>query len=581
LVKDARAYGIKAMVADLEDYDLERLETLSAEVDGAIAVFCLATYGEGDPTDNAAEFWNLLKDRDESDSAMDLDGLTFAVFGLGNKTYEYYNTVAKYVDSMLEKFGGKRLGDLGLGDDDANLEEDYVNWVESFWTETCEHLNIDPESLDMSDQRQYELVAAPDVATDRVFTGEPELLGSFKRQKKHFTPKNPFLATVAVKQELYSGTDRSCLHIELDTTGSDIRYTAGDHVAIYPVNNAAIVEALGARLGIELDEVFSMKATDDDAKKQSPFPCPTTYRTALLHYMDITSLPKAHILKEFATHTSNPSQQKKLQLMGSKEGKKEYGLTVIRDHRPLLQLLEHFPTCNPPIDLLLELLPRLQPRYYSISSSSKLNPHSIHITAAVVEFQTKIGVEMGGVCTTWLDGMTAGVDKVPIFMRSSSFRLPSKLSTPVVMVGPGTGLAPFRGFIQEREWLRTNGKKAQTPGETILFFGAQKAAENFLYEDELTAWAEQDYATLHTAFSRDQKEKVYVQHQLEENGANVYNILSGGGHLYVCGDAKYMARDVNQALIRIGITEGNLTQQGSVNWLKDLRLRKRYSEDVW
>lgn len=225
LVKDARAYGIKAMVADLEDYDMERLESLAEEVPDAIAVFCLATYGEGDPTDNAADFWSLLKERDElDDDSFSLNGMNFAVFGLGNKTYEFYNSVGRYVDQMLDKFGGERLADLGEGDDDADLEADYITWSEQFWAATCDKLNIDPESLDLSSQRQYELLDATDVSPNRVFVGEPELLGSYKRQKKHFTPKNPFLATVAAKRELYTGDRRSCLHIELDTTGSDIRY---------------------------------------------------------------------------------------------------------------------------------------------------------------------------------------------------------------------------------------------------------------------------------------------------------------------------------------------------------------------
>lgn len=245
----------------------------------------------------------------------------------------------------------------------------------------------------------------------------------------------------------------------------------------------------------------------------------------------------------------------------------------------MLQVLEAFPSTTPPIDLLLELLPRLQPRYYSISSSSKLHPHSIHVTAAVVEFETPLGVAIGGVCTTWLDSMEEGVSKVPIFMRSSSFRLPSKSTTPVVMIGPGTGVAPFRGFTQEREFQRSKGRPI---GDTVLFFGAQKSSENFLYEEEFTDWAEGEGNVLHTAFSRDQKDKIYVQHLLTQNAEAVYDMLKKkGGHLYVCGDAKYMAHDVNHTLVRIGMDVGGLTETQSVAWLKDLRLRKRYCEDVW
>ena len=304
---------------------------------------------------------------------------------------------------------------------------------------------------------------------------------------------------------------------------------------------------------------------------------------------------------------------------------KEFGTFIVRDQRSLLQVLEAFPSTQPPIDVLLELLPKLQPRYYSISSSPKKHPDSIHVTAAVVDYETKIGVQMGGVCTSWLAAMTAGAASVPIFVRQSTFRLPSKDSLGVVMIGPGTGLAPFRGFIQDRDAQREKGtcpataaagmpsrsrswpggaalarvcllRAAHTPfgagrlaclagkqlGETVLFFGAQKEKENFLYEDELKGYLQSKTLTgLHTAFSRDGNKKVYVQHKLAEQGEHVHKILKAGGYFYVCGDATKMAKDVQHALVKIGQEHGNRTEQQSIEWVKDLRLRKRYSEDVW
>lgn len=201
------------------------------------------------------------------------------------------------------------------------------------------------------------------------------------------------------------------------------------------------------------------------------------------------------------------------------------------------------------------------------------------LQAAVVQYETPLGVKVDGVCTNWLAAMTAGKDAVPIFTRTSTFRLPSRNTTAAVMIGPGTGVAPFRGFIQERNFIRAKGKEV---GKTLLFFGCQKRAEHFMYEDELLEFEKNGTLDkLYVACSRDQKEKVYVQHLLQQNGAEVYKLLKGGGHFYVCGDAKYMARDVSSTLIKVAQKEGKLTEQQAVNWVKELRLRKRYSEDVW
>jgi len=321
LVKEAKQYGIKALAADLEDYDMEQLTALH-EIDNALAVFCLATYGEGDPTDNAQEFWDLLKANEENLGEFDLKGLKYAVFGLGNKTYEHYNTVGTYVDNILDKFGGSRLLDLGLGDDDANLEEDFVTWSDNFWAATCDLLDIDPDSIDLTSQRQYAMKVNPDVKKGFVFKGEPEILGSYETQKRPYTIKNPFMAPIVTRTELYQDSSRSCLHIELDIKGSGIRYTAGDHVAIYPTNEKITVDKLGERLGVDLDTICTFVATDEDANKKTPFPCPCSFRTALSYYIDITSLPKTNILRELANHASDDKEKKALTHMATKEGKK-------------------------------------------------------------------------------------------------------------------------------------------------------------------------------------------------------------------------------------------------------------------
>ncbi|XP_039300847.1 NADPH--cytochrome P450 reductase-like, partial [Nilaparvata lugens] len=342
------------------------------EIPNSLAVFCLATYGEGDPTDNAMDFYEWLQN-----GSADLTGLNYAVFGLGNKTYEHYNAVGIYVDQRLEELGATRVCELGLGDDDANIEDDFITWKDKFWPSVCEYFGIETMGEDVS-IRQYQLVEHTEINTDRVYTGEVARLHSLKNQRPPFDVKNPYLAPITVNRELHKAGNRSCMHIEFNIEGSRMRYDTGDHCAVYAKNDDENVEKLGKLLGVNLDTLFTLTNTDEDSSKKHPFPCPTSYRTALTYYLDITSNPRTHILKELSEYCSNPEEQVKLKSMASTspEGKQLYNSWIIQDNRNILHILEDMPSCKPPIDHICELLPRLQCRYYSISSSSKVTSFS-------------------------------------------------------------------------------------------------------------------------------------------------------------------------------------------------------------
>ncbi|RWS02998.1 NADPH-cytochrome P450 reductase-like protein [Dinothrombium tinctorium] len=580
LAKESNRYGLKALVADPEECDMEELPKLS-EIPNSFAIFCMATYGEGDPTDNAQEFYEWLQN-----SAGDLTGLSYAVFGLGNKTYEHYNSMGKYVDKRLAELGATRLFELGLGDDDANIEEDFITWKERLWSSICEQFNLVLSGEDIS-LRQYQLLVHdlfenPDL---KVFSGEIARLGSYINQKPPFDAKNPFLSVVSVNRELYKGS-RSCMHIELDIRGSKLRYEAGDHVAVYPKNDTALVEKIGELLNVDLDTVITLNNLDEDSSKRHPFPCPCSYRTALLYYVDILHTPRTHVLKELAEYATDEGEKQKLKLMSSStdEGKTFYSDYIIKNCRSIVHVLEEFPSLKVPLDHLLELLPRLQARYYSISSSPKLYPDSIHITAVLVEYTTPAGYVNKGVATSWLKNKQPNMNgikpEVPIFVRRSQFKLPAKSHIPIIMIGPGTGLAPFRGFIQERDWLRQQGKSV---GETILYYGCRKQAEDFLYEEELKGYLANGALTkLYVAFSRDQPQKVYVTHLLKQNLDELWDIIENKkGHIYICGDARNMARDVRDILIKMIEDKGNKSKSEAEMYLKSLETQRRYSADVW
>jgi len=588
LAKEGARYGLKGLVADPEEEDMEDLQKLvevEEQMEGpCLAVFMLATYGEGDPTDNAVEFNDKL-----TSDGMELSGMKFAVFGLGNKTYEHFNAMGKLCDRRLEELGGKRLHTMGVGDDDANLEDDFITWKEAFWASVCAEFGIEASSEDFNTRQfEHKILKEGEIKPDKVYVGEVARLKSFVTQRPPFDVKNPYMAPITVNRNLHgSGSGRVGLHIELDIAGSRVRYDAGDHVAVYPINNTELVNAIGTLLDIDMDQVFTMINVDEDSTKKHPFPCPTTYRTALSHYVEITALPRTHILKELAKYTSDSEDRRQLELMCSTtpEGKALYQKWVVDGVRHVGHILADLPSCKPPIDHLLELLPRLQPRFYSIASSSKVHTNSVHICGVVVEYQIPDGRTNKGVATTWLQGKVPvgeGEDricpKVPVYIRRSQFRLPNRPVTPVIMIGPGTGLAPFRGFIQERAWQKEQGKDV---GPTLLFFGCRNKAEDYIYQSELEAWQQDGLLTLHVAFSRDQAEKRYVTHCLREEGAEVWKMLEQGGHLYVCGDAKMMAKDVRNIVGEICRDHGGMSEAESEAFVKKLESQKRYSADVW
>jgi len=584
LAKEGARYGLKGLVADPEEEDMDnisKLKDLEEEVGGpCLAVFMMATYGEGDPTDNAMDFNEKLQN-----DSIEMDGLRYAVFGLGNKTYEHFNAMGIFVDAKLEALGGRRVHDLGSGDDDANLEDDFITWKEAFWTKVCSELGIEANSDDIN-TRQYlhKVLEEGDFKPEKVYTGEVARLRSYITQRPPFDVKNPYMSPIKVNKNIHKeGSGRHCMHIEVDIEGSRIRYDAGDHVAVYPTNNTDLVDRLGELLKIDMDTVFTMTNLDEDSSKKHPFPCPTTYRTALLHYVDISAIPRTHILLELAKYTEDNEQKSKLELMSgtTPEGKALYQKWIVDDVRHLTHILEDLNSCAPPVDHLLELLPRLQPRFYSIASSAKIHPTSVHICGVVVEYATPTGRTNKGVATTWLrEKIAVGEDypKVPIYVRRSQFRLPNRVQTPVIMIGPGSGLAPFRGFIQERAWQKEQNKPV---GPTLLYFGCRNKGHDYIYQDELEAWAENGVLDLHVAFSRDQAEKKYVTHLLRETGEKVWKLLDQGGHLYVCGDAKMMAKDVRNIVKEISQEHGGMSSTEAETFVKKLETQKRYSADVW
>ncbi|KAK9320725.1 hypothetical protein V1517DRAFT_197856 [Lipomyces orientalis] len=603
-------FGLKTMVADIEEYDLEDLDTFPED---KVAIFVMATYGEGEPTDNAATFYEFITGDDPQFSEMEdpekpLKNLKYVAFGLGNNTYEHYNAVIVRLNEALLKLGANRIGEVGMGDDGTGtMEEDFLSWKEEMWSEFSKHVGVQEREAVYEPALKVEEKDGLTTDDANVFLGEFNKAHLQGTHSAPFLPHNPYIAPITSSRELFKSDSRNCLHVEIDLEDSNLKFTTGDHVAIWPQNSDKEVDRFLSVLGLteKRDTVISVTAIDPTAKV--PFPNPTTYDAVVRYHLEICGVVSRQFLASLAPYA--PSDEAKAEITKLGNEKDYFSEVVSSRYFNIAQVLQRIAGgatwSSVPFPLIIESINHIQPRYYSISSSSYVEKTKPHITVVVESIPTSETADpLKGVASNYLldlkykqeginnpspsavsyatDGPRGKYvgNKIPVHIRHSNFKLPSNPATPIIMVGPGTGVAPFRGFVHERAAQAGAGVPV---GTSLLFFGSRNRTEDFLYSEEWEALGEKlgDKFKLVTAFSREGPEKVYVQHRLVENADLVNKLLQDGAYFYVCGDASRMAKDVSASLAKIISQQRDIAEEQGEEIVKSMRAQNLYQEDVW
>jgi len=527
VAKQAEKAGFGPRVVDMAKHatvDLTKEERL---------LIVTSTYGDGDPPDNAQAFWEFLK----SDSAPALGNLQYAVLALGDVNYPAFCKFGKDCDERLEKLGARRVHPRT--DCDVDYEGPATAWMEA----ALAALSSNSE-------------AAPSPAASPA--SEASAAAPAAEAPQGWSRKNPFPARLLANRKLNAdGSGKEVRHYEISLAGSGLSYEAGDALGVVPVNCGELVGDLLTALGCDGEEAVK---TPDGSE--------TSLRLALAQHYDVTK-PSADLLKACAERGAAGGELAALLDPARREDLKKFlwGREVID---VVSGLAKPFIASE-----IVGLLKKMQPRLYSISSSPKAHPDEVHLTVAAVRYDGW-GRPRKGVCSTFLADRCGDATPLPVFVQTShGFRLPANGNIPVIMCGPGTGIAPFRAFLEER---RATGAQ----GMNWLFFGDQRRSTDFLYQEQLEGWVSDGHlARLDLAFSRDQAEKIYVQTRMLESSTELWSWLESGAHFYVCGDASRMAKDVDAALHQIAQTSGGLSQEAAAEYIARLKSEKRYQRDVY
>ncbi|CAH9017802.1 assimilatory sulfite reductase (NADPH) flavoprotein subunit [Candidatus Nitrosacidococcus sp. I8] len=488
-----------------------------------------STHGEGDPPDNAEMFYEFL----HSTKAPKLEELEFSVLALGDSSYEFFCKTGHDFDSRLHTLGGKRI--LDCLSCDVDYEEEADAWIANIIQTLSQKLTTTAQSV-----------------------SSPSFINVTNNVGSTYSKKNPFLAPLLENIQITGrGSSKEVRHIALSLEDSNLSFKPGDALGVVPTNHLELVTELIGTLGFSCEE----KITNTKGEEIS-------LDKALSHEYEITTITRP-FLEKYATL----AESQELDELLKEENRERFRKYIYG--REIIDIVQTYPITGITANQFIGLLRKLPPRLYSIASSYQANPDEVHLTVAIVHYKS-YGRSRYGVATTFLAERVSEDSTVPIYIDSNkNFHLPENSDTPMIMVGPGTGVAPFRAFLEEREFLEASGKN-------WLFFGDRNFHTDFLYQQEWITHRKSGLLTkIDVAFSRDDTHKTYVQHRMLERSSEIYTWLEEGAYFYVCGDAESMAPDVHEALLTIIEKEGDVSRERATEYVRDLQQNKRYQRDVY
>ncbi|MEK3971249.1 assimilatory sulfite reductase (NADPH) flavoprotein subunit [Bacillus sp. FSL M7-0558] len=515
--------GFQVTLSSMSDFKPNNLKKIHN------LLLIVSTHGEGDPPDNALSFHEYVHGR----RAPKLDHLSFSVLSLGDSSYEFFCQTGKEFDERFKELGGTRLTDRV--DCDLDYDEPFSEWLQGVTSSLSEG----------------EAAAFPQESA-----GE-----SNQTAATEYSRTNPFYAEVLENINLNGrGSNKETRHLELSLEGSGLVYEPGDSLGIYPTNDPALVDELITTCGWKwnADEAVTVHKNGDTLP----------LKEALTSHFEITVLTKP-LLQKLADLTKSEALHALLE-----EGNEEK-LKAYLAGRDLVDAARDFGPFEGTAADFTAILRKIPARLYSIASSLKANEEEVHLTIGAVRYDAH-GRERQGVCSILCAERLEPGDTLPVYIQhNQNFKLPENPDAPIIMVGPGTGIAPFRSFMQEREEIGASGK-------SWLFFGDQHFVTDFLYQTEWQKWLKDGVLTkMDVAFSRDSEEKVYVQHQMRKQSKELFEWLEQGAYVYVCGDEKHMAHDVHRTLLSIIQEEGAMSKEKAESYLANLQQQKRYQRDVY
>ena len=532
---------------------------------GGVLIFC-ASYN-GAPPDNATQFVNWLRGDLPKDA---FAKLRYAVFGCGNSDWAAtYQSIPRLIDERLAAHGAQAVYARGEGDARSDLDGEFESWFAKLAPLATREFGIDSSfSRSAEDEPLYRIEPVAPSAANAIIA-----LGGVSPMK------------ILTSRELQNkaganASARSTRHIEVQLP-PDTSYRVGDHLSVVPRNDPALVDSVARRFGfLPADQIRLQVA--EGRRAQLPVGDAVSVGRLLTDFVELQQVATRKQIQIMSEHTRCPLTKPKLvAYLGDDAGSTEhYRSEILGKRKSVFDLLEEHPACELPFHAYLEMLSLLAPRYYSISSSPSLDPSRCSVTVAVVEGPASSGRGIyKGVCSNYLAGRRES-ETVHATVRETKagFRLPNDAAVPIIMIGPGTGLAPFRGFLQERAALKAGGANL---GPAMLFFGCRHPDQDFLYADELKAFEAAGITELHTAFSRAEGPKTYVQHLVAAQKDRVWSLIEQGAIIYVCGDGGRMEPDVKAALVAIYRERSGSDAGAGQRWIDDLGAKNRYVLDVW